>query len=176
MRIFKINCLDLDDCYKKKTNHNYLQELLFDLLEEDEEGNDPTAGHKSPLLEKQQQQVLNSGTTMSNTFDLEQYEYDKDELTQPQLTPTTYDKLETLDSGLTWSVKSLFQTRRVHLIVCVAHNEIGDAIVSRIIIPSALARGKLAEVVMLNERNGDKQVVQGDNINIEFNFNSIFYE
>jgi hypothetical protein len=182
MKIFKVDCIDVDDCYRKKTNQTYLQEFLIELLEEEE----MTAS--DPNSPEENKQHLVAATKKSNLIgeeistpsyalgDIEKYEYDKDELTQAQLTPVNYDTLETLDSGLTWSIKSAFRIRKVHLIICIANNEIGDAIVSRIILPSGLNKGRLAEVRPVNERDKDREIVEGDSLSLEFNFNNIYYE
>lgn len=180
MKIFITDCGDLDECYRKKTDQSFLQSLLLDLLEEEEEetGDSSNDTGKLPLVANQQPEKkhLVPKDTSSGDITLDKYEYDKDELFQQQLAPINYDKIETLDSGLTWSVKTAFRIAKIHLIVCVAQNEIGHSMVSRIIIPSALPKGKLAEVVIVNERNRDKEIVEGDNVNLEFNFNDIFYE
>lgn len=186
MKVFKVDCIDLDDCYRKKTNQTYLQEFLIDLLEEDPV--DAGGGGVKQQDEPDKSYIHSESRTtikprlkdnpalggLVNRSDIDSYVFDRDE--RPQLSPVNYDRVESLDSGLTWAFKTMFVIRRVHLIVCVAQNEIGDAIVTKIIIPSALYKGRLAEVVMLNERDMDKEVVQGDNLNLEFSFNNIFYE
>lgn len=184
MKVYKVDCVDLDDCYRKKSNQTFLQEFLIDLLEEY-----PIDAADSPAQDDPNKSYLHADKTtrpqlkdgsfgggggLINRTDIESYVFDRDE--RPQLSPVGYDRVETLDSGLTWAFKTAFVIRKVHLIVCAAQNEIGDAIVSKIIIPSALYKGRLAEVVMLNERNLDKQIVDGDNLNLEFNFNNIYYK
>lgn len=203
MKIYKMNCDNLDECYAKKNDQLMISEFIAELMKDEMDEMMRNAGggggiedmvnvessdglEKSPVLREPgattRQRLLLVGkdnSDVSNTLmlsDLDTYELDKDELLEPQLTPLKYDQIETLDAGLTWSLKNKFQVSQIHLIVCVALNEVGSSSTSRIIIPSSLFRGKLSEVTMLNERNRDKEVVEGDNVNIEFNFNDIFYK
>lgn len=188
MRIYTVDCANIDDCYQKKTNKSYLQEFVDQLLEEEEmaivpfQPPSPTASVIAGPNKKQQS--IGSSTKLSQqqsvllgvgASGLEPYEFDKDDILQQQLTPLNFDRLETLDSGLTWAIKSQLKIKKIHLVVCVAHNEIGESISSRIILPSGLKKGKLSEVVMVNQRNNDKEVVEGDNVNVEFMFNNIVY-
>ena len=38
------------------------------------------------------------------------------------------------DNGLTWSIKTKFRVRGFHLIVCIARNEIGDSVTTKLIL------------------------------------------
>jgi hypothetical protein len=50
-----------------------------------------------------------------------------------------------------------------------------DAIINKLIIPSEIERGRPYQVNMINERNRDSQVVEGDDINLQFAFNNVLF-
>jgi hypothetical protein len=50
-----------------------------------------------------------------------------------------------------------------------------DSIINKLIIPSEIERGRPYQVNMINARNRDNQVVEGDDINLQFAFNNVLF-
>ena len=178
MLIKVIECKNLDDCYDKKTSDSLTNELIDELDQKE-------LIKQRLIIDKQEEE---SGTTrivtmpnrIKNSLKAGQLissndEDDNDDGKQ-QLTPQNYDEIETLDNGLTWSVKTRFQIKQFKLIFCIARNEIGDSISSKIVIPIDLDNGKTHQVKIYNERNQDNEIVQGDTFFAQFAFSNVLYE
>jgi hypothetical protein len=79
-----------------------------------------------------------------------------------------------------------FQTKQFHLVICVARNEIGDSVTSKIIIPSDLDNGKPHRVKVIKtfaketidtlENDEDEEIVQGDTFWLEYSFNNVLFK
>jgi hypothetical protein len=160
MMIYVIDCRDLDECYAKKSSNEYLNKLVID--ESDE-------GEMELERFKQKQELLKSsartsskgkGDTASAQYkgkhDLENpvgdesdSDDDKDNVNiisedggDKLLTPVTFNKMEQLDNGITWSYKRRLHVKQHHLVVCYSSNDVGDLIVTKIVIPSDIEKGK----------------------------------
>jgi hypothetical protein len=100
--------------------------------------------------------------------------------------PANFDQIETLDNSVTWAIKSKFQTKQFHLVICVARNEIGDSVTSKIIIPSDLDNGKPHRIKVIKmsakettdtfENDEDEEIVQGDTFWLEYSFNNVLFK
>ena len=88
-----------------------------------------------------------------------------------------------MDNSVTWAFKSKFQTKEFHLVICVARNEIGDSVTSRIIIPSDLENGKPYRVKVVKESAKDNdenyendEIVEGDDFSLNYSFNNVLFK
>ena len=118
---------------------------------------------------------------LSNDYE-EDYDKHDDIHHRHEPRPTDFDKIETLDNSVTWAIKSKFQTKKFHLVICVARNEIGDSVTSKIIIPSDLPNGKPYRVKVIKESAKDndeneeeEEIVEGDVFSLEYSFNNVLF-
>lgn len=183
MRIFAYDCKSFDECYAMKKNDSILADLIFQMDEEllnaqeikEIEVFEPDTSSGRPAINKNQNVfVTDSASNMLDEYALENYKPDKDEI--QTLVPSSYNKVEMIDNGLTWSYKTRFLVKDNHLVICVARNEMGDSIVKKMIIPSEIERGRPYQVNLVGEREKDLQVVEGDNVKIQFAYSNILYK
>ncbi len=164
MFIHTLKCDSLDECYNIKSNKTHIDNLLIELYQKELT--------KQPMI---------SDPSLVETMSQNKYEdlfIDKndDDDDRNELTPQQFDRVETIDNGITWSIKTKFATTDHHLILCVARNEIGDSVSTKIIIPSELNQGRPYQVMVYDERAQDDEFVVGDKIKIEFLYNNILYD
>jgi hypothetical protein len=180
MQIFSFDCGDLEDCYDQKKNESIIHDLLaqMDEYKTDDELFAFDGAREEELKDRTYSELVTPKTKISSNsnfedFLLDNYQLEKGEL--QQLTPSNFDKIELLDNGLTWAYKTRFQTKGHRLVFCIARNEIGDSISTKVITPSEIERGRPYQVNMINQRERDIEIVEGDDINVQFAFNNILF-
>ena len=187
-----LECHNLDECYNLKNNRTYIEELILDvsdeliqkqaLHEESSMGTDRIKGNSKS--NNKNNNMPQTSELMSNDYE---EDYDHDEAHhRHELRPTNFDEIESLDNGVTWALKVKFQIKTFQLIMCIAQNEIGDSVVSKIVIPTDLEQGKPYKVSVIKEgakefKEGinvmeDDDIVQGDTFQLQFAFNTILFK
>lgn len=160
MAVFGVDCEDLDDCYSKKIDKSFFDEFI-EKLNEEQELNQPSTTSISRFNTERQLRLGN----------IQDYEND-DEYSKMGV----FDELELVDNGLTWSYKTKFVVKKIHLVICISRNDIGDSITTKIIIPSDLDRGKPFQVSIVGERAKDNEIVEGDSFSIRYEFNKVLFD
>ena len=173
----------------KKNVKKIIEEIVIDLNEEllsRQEARDGTERIASTSKNKYKLSEIKSSDYE------EDYDHDHEaSYHRHEARPTNFDQIETLDNAVTWALKSRFQIKSFHLLVCVARNEIGDSAAIKIIIPSDLDNGKPYRVSLIKEGsreatggdnldesdiNGEEEVVQGETFLIEYAYNNVLFQ
>jgi hypothetical protein len=124
MRIFTIDCETFDECYMQKKNDSLFSELIFQMDEELLQLQELVGDNNAAPFNNNKVAGRQGKPSLANDdSSLETYRLEKGEL--HQLSPDSYDQIELLDNGVTWSFKTKFHIKKNHLVVCVARNEIG---------------------------------------------------
>ena len=167
MFIYAVDCRSLSECYATKMNSSFVDDLIYQLElgteavkaaaddggvggddfepkpkkkkislsdYDDAEPDDPpeSVQHDTVVMER-------SSVRGSDDAHLRhQHQQQQQQQQHQSVSPLGYDQLESLDNGLTWSIKTKFRVRGFHLVVCIARNEIGDSVVTKLILVGEL--------------------------------------
>ncbi len=165
MYIYATECKDLNECFSIKSNGSFIDDLIFQLDQNDM--------IKQQVIDGVLLRTTKKPQNIEEEDDYDEYEIDSND----RFRPLYHNQMETTDNGLTWTIKTKFLIKQHHLIICISRNEIGDAISTKIIIPSELDKGKTHQLSLVQlDRNYDNEIVEGDNFQIRFLFNKVLFK